>query len=127
MSHGRRTDRWVRWATLMALALATLAPAVSHALHFARGDIQPWSLICSASGGMRRVQLPDAPELGQLQHAFEHCAACVLQLPAAPPPPLPATAVARSDLSQAAPTVLLSEPPTLRAWASAQPRGPPVC
>jgi len=123
----RRLDRWVRWITLAALTLATLAPGVSHALRQMRGETLPWAQICSAIGGMRRLQLPDGPVPGQVQHAFEHCTACVLHVPAAPPPPAAAATVARSDLAYAVPAAPQQAPRTLRTWVSAQPRAPPVC
>src|SRR5262245_4360513 len=123
----RALDRRVGWATLLAVLLATLAPGAAHALRHLRGDAMPWAVLCSANGGMRRIQLPDGPEPGQLQHAYEHCAACVLQLLAAPPPNAPATAVARVDLTQAAPMQPLRSADTRHAWTSAQPRAPPAC
>jgi len=122
-----RLNRSIRWGTLIALVLATLAPGMAHALRQLRGDALPWAEICSASGGMRRLQLPDSPEPGQVQHAFEHCTACVMPAPAAPPPPATANVDARADLAHTVPAALLRAPRTLHAWASAQPRAPPVC
>jgi len=122
-----RLNRSIRWGTLIALVLATLAPGMAHALRQLRGDALPWAEICSASGGMRRLQLPDSSEPGQMQHAFEHCTACVLQTPAAPPPAATANVDARADLAHTVPAALLRAPRTLHAWASAQPRAPPVC
>lgn len=127
MSRLRPSDRWVHWATLLALVLATLAPGVSHALRHQRGDTMPWSELCSANGGMRRVQLPVGPALDEAPHAFEYCSACGLHLQAAPPPSAPSTAVARGDLAHQAPAALLHAPRTLHAWSSALARAPPNC
>lgn len=127
MTRLRSFDRWVRWVTLLALTLATLAPGVSHALRHLQGDMLPWSQVCSATGGMRRVQLPDDPAPGEMRHAFEHCAGCALHLQASAPSPAPAATVVRSDLAHSVPSLLLHAPRTLHAWASAQPRAPPAC
>ena len=127
MTRLRSFDRWVRWVTLLALTLATLAPGVSHALRHLQGDTLPWSQVCSASAGVRGVQPDDDPGPAPTQHAFEHCAACALHLQAASPPPAPTATVARSDLTHAVPTPLPHTPRTLHAWASAQPRAPPIC
>jgi hypothetical protein len=123
----RRLNRSTRWATLLALLLATLAPSVAHALRHVRGETMPWSVLCSASGGMRRIQMPGDPAPGQAQHAFDHCASCVLHVPAAPPPPAPADLHARSDLAHTVPAPLQPAPRALHTWVSAQPRAPPVC
>ena len=72
MSRLRPFDRWVRWATLLALALATLAPGVSHALRHLRGDTMPWSLLCSATGTKRVVFDAPTGDAGSVTpaHAF---------------------------------------------------------
>lgn len=129
MSCLRPFDRWVRWATLLALTLATLAPGVSHALRNQRGDTMPWSQLCSASGGKRVVFESQAGETGSMPrtHAFEHCASCALHLDAHAPPKAPAGAwVLRSDLAHALPAPLPGATPTAHAWPAAQPRAPPL-
>lgn len=121
----RRFARWIRWATLCALLTATLAPAAAQALRHWRGDAMPWSPVCSASGGMRRVQWSGDAAPGQPAHAFVHCAACALHLDSAAPPLAPAASRLRRDLAHARPTPHGHAPFASAAWRDAQPRAPP--
>ncbi|HET7524421.1 MAG TPA: DUF2946 family protein, partial [Burkholderiaceae bacterium] len=76
----RRLNRSTRWATLLALLLATLAPSVAHALRHVRGETMPWSVLCSATGGKLVLFESQAGEPGSAPHAhaFEKCAFCAL-------------------------------------------------
>jgi len=121
----RRIARWIRWATLCALLVATAAPATAQALRHWRGDATPWSPLCSAGGGMRRIQWLGDSAPGQPVHAFVHCAACALHLDAAAPPLPPATVLARSDLAHARPVPHRQVLIALPTWRDAQPRAPP--
>jgi hypothetical protein len=123
----RSLNRATRWAALLALVLATLAPGIAHALRHARGDTLPWSELCSATGGKRvlfdsQTGVPGSPPHA---HAFEQCTLCALHLGSWAPPPVAATHALRSDLRTTAPVV----PPVLQqprlAWLAAQPRAPP--
>jgi hypothetical protein len=120
----RHVHRPIRWATLLALVLATLAPSVAHALRHARGEWLPLSVICSATGS-RRVQLP-GQEPGHKAHTFEHCAACAVQCGMAPPAPLAAGTALRNDLAHAqphaAPTAAPAPQPNRQALARAPPQ-----
>lgn len=112
------------WIAALAILLAALAPAVSHALGQARG--QPAVAVCTAQG-MRWVQdLPDNPaeqrDAGQL---MAHCLYCTLHGPVLDLPPAPASLVLLPALAHAVPAAFLSAPHPLHAWRSAQPRAPP--
>jgi hypothetical protein len=127
MTRARRFDRWVRWITLMAVALATLTPSVSHALRHARGDTLPWSQLCSVTGGKRAVfDTPDSDQSPLRAHAFEHCVFCALH-GGGPLPSAAATAPAlRADLAHVRPAPSLRAPRLQPPWRLAQSRAPPV-
>lgn len=108
-----------RWVTLAAMLLASGAPALSQALAAYRGDLAPWSVVCSA--GQARA---DTSHLSGVATVFEHCPFCALQgQDMAPPPALPALALPPGRA--ALPALFLQAPRPLFAWAAAQPRGPP--
>ena len=129
MSRLRPIDRWLRWATLLALALATLAPGVSHAMRHLRGDTMPWSQLCSATGSKRVVfEVPTGTD-GSITpaHAFEQCTYCALHHDGLLPVALIATPALRADLAHVVPA-----PSSLRAlrpqpaWRLALSRAPPA-
>ena len=127
MPRTRPIDRWVRWATLLALALATLAPGVSHALRQLRGDTMPWSQLCSATGAKRVVFDAPVGDGGSIApaHAFEQCAYCALHHDGLSPPTAGAAPALRAHLEHAAPTLLLQVPAPWPAWRLAPARAPP--
>lgn len=120
-------DRAARWVTLLALLLATLAPGVAHALRHARGDVLPWSVLCSASGGKRVVLQQPADGGSPLQpaHAFEHCACCALHLDASLPAPAVIAAPLRADLAHSQASVVQAAPAAVLRWHAALARAPP--
>jgi hypothetical protein len=129
MSRRRWIDRCMRWTTLWALAIATLAPSVAHALHHVRGgELVPWSVLCTATGVKRVVLDTSVDGQAPLQHAhaFHHCAACALHHDCAAPPQLADAVVLRADLAHRVPQLFLQAPRPLHAWRGAQPRAPPA-
>lgn len=126
MLTGRDQRALVSWIAILAVLMASLAPAISHAL----GSVSPvgWAEICT-SKGVKPVSIdgeaakqPGVPGTG---HLLEHCPYCALHgdsfappsLPVLPPPlPLP------DDF----PAAFLHADKTLSVWASAQARAPPV-
>ncbi len=122
-------NRSVRWAALLALLLATLAPGVAHALRHLRGETMPWSQLCSATGAKRVVFEWRADDTGSSPraHTFEeHCAACLLHPGDGCAPPPAAHIVLRNDLASALPSLRPLEPRSLSAWYRAPPRAPPL-
>jgi len=128
MSRPRPFDRCIRWATLWALLLATLAPGVAHALRQLRGETMPWAQLCSATGSKRVVFGWEAGdgESSPSTHAFEHCISCALHHDGSAPPVALDLLVLRADLAHAVPLLLLHAPRPQHAWRSAQPRAPPA-
>jgi hypothetical protein len=126
MLHRQTLDRGARWLTLLALLLATLAPGVSHALRHARGEVMPWSQLCSAGGGKRIVfeQPADGGSPLQQAHAFEHCTYCAVHHDASMPGANPAP-VLRTELSHAEAGVATPAPHASPARHGALARAPP--
>ena len=123
-----RFDHSIRWAALLAFVLATLAPAIAHALRHTRGGTLPWSQLCSATGVKRVLFESQAGEPGSAPHAhaFEQCAFCALHQGGWAPPPGVVAHAMRSDLRSAAPAPHAAPVPPLLAWLAAQPRAPPL-
>ena len=116
----RRAACWL----LLAWWLVALAPGVSRAAAFVQGQIAPWSVVCSAMGQADAGGMGDlATTLKQLT---EHCPACTLQADGAALPPSDAPAWLPPELGTALPRLFLQAPRPLHAWASAQPRAPPL-
>lgn len=117
------------WIALVAMLALALLPTVSHALAFARGG-SAWAEVCTPQG-MRLVALdasqtadPAAPV--QAAGHLEHCPFCALAADAPPLPPAPAAALPQPLAATAVPALFLQAPRPLFAWASAQPRAPPL-
>lgn len=119
--------RFATWLALIAIAAMALLPTLSHALARQAGaGSSTFTEVCTPQG-TKLVALADgqdAPDSAMLQ--LEHCSWCsgalgnLAPLPAAPRYDLP---VAGADF---VPAPFLQAPYTLHAWASTQPRAPPV-
>ena len=128
LRHQLRRLSWVAFVALFGLALA---PTISHALAHSQGQ-SAFTEICTPQG-MKRLLLDDrgapvsdAEPATAISH-LDHCPLCGLgaQAPALPPAqPLPL--LDDHGLSQALPSLFLQAPRPLFAWASAQPRAPPL-
>ena len=126
----RRQLRPLTWFALAAIMALALLPTLSHALAFAKGSTV-WAEVCTPQGA-KLVAVTDAadetgtPVPAQAMVHLEHCPFCALSSGALGPPPAVA-AVKPLLLGRGAPPPLfLHAPRTLFAWASAQPRGPPI-
>jgi hypothetical protein len=118
----RRRQNLAAWLTLVTMTLAMLAPGISRAMSFAKGDTTPWGVVCSTSG---RTADSGSPEQTAV-HALDACGYCTL---AGDAPPLPATPAQLSEppaLGRLVPALFLNAPRPLFAWHAAQPRAPPV-
>jgi hypothetical protein len=127
MSTLRAHLRSLSWLALAAMLALALLPSVSHALRFAQGDPLSLAEICTPQG-MRTVLVDGAaddnmPATAAAGADCPYCSLCghLAALPPASPSMLPPM------VAQAAvPSLFLQAPRTLFAWASAQPRAPPV-
>jgi Protein of unknown function (DUF2946) len=118
----------VSWIACFAILLMALVPAISHAV---RPDAPTgWAEICSVTGA-KLVPLDDTatsePGSGEPQvQALEHCPYCSLHSSALGMPPTPPAGLALMTLAFEHPELFWLAPRTLFAWASAQPRAPPL-
>jgi hypothetical protein len=125
----RATARLATWIAALAVLLAALAPAVSHAV--GSRDAATWVEICTTLGS-KWIQRSVAPGEGPaepapvLKHALEHCPYCSIHTPVADLPPAASPVVPATALSHAVPRAFLEARHTLHAWVRAQPRAPPT-
>ncbi len=125
VAKGKR--KFVAWIACCALLLASLAPSLAQTLE--RGGPGAWSEVCSVLGnklvaadGSQDDSLPSAPT----GHLFQHCPFCSLHVTALGTPPTPLSVPALVPLGFAVPELMLLAPRTQFAWATAQPRAPPL-
>lgn len=122
----RRTHRRLTtWIAALAILLASLAPAMSHALASAAGTL--WVEVCTSQGAKWIQAGEDGTERAPASaHLLEHCPYCTLHAPALGLPPAAPSAHLPLPLSHAVPLAFLSAPRTLHVWVRAQPRAPPL-
>ncbi|MFZ2989287.1 DUF2946 family protein, partial [Ideonella sp.] len=114
------------WLAALAMLLAAVAPAISHAWSPASGA--DWREVCSASGTLWLAAADDgsdpqsAPRPG---HALDHCPCCALHAELAVLPASPVLQAVSATAQPWASAVPPSPHPTAPAWLSAQPRAPP--
>jgi hypothetical protein len=120
-----RTQRQLTgWIAVLAVLLASLAPALSHALGGSNGA--SWVEVCSTQGSRWVQSDPDEPGGAPVQaHLLEHCPYCSIHAPALGLPPVPERTPLEPGLKDEFPLAFLAAPRTPHAWVSAQPRGPP--
>ena len=121
----RAHRRLTSWIAALAILLASLAPALSHALASATGT--NWVEICTTQGS-KWIQAGDDGTEGSpaSAHTLEHCPYCSLHAPTLGLPPAPPVGQLPLRLSHEVPLAFLFAPRTLHAWLSAQPRAPPL-
>lgn len=108
----------------MAILLASLAPALSHALASASGS--SWTEICTTQGSKWIKAGEDGSERAPASaHVLDHCPCCSLQAPTLGLPPAKHLARLPLGLSHEVPLAFLPAPRAPHAWVSAQPRAPP--
>jgi hypothetical protein len=121
----RAHRRLTSWIAALAILLASLAPALSHALASATGFT--WIEICTTQGSKWIKTGEDGSEPGPASaHVLDHCPYCSLHAPTLGLPPAAHWAHLPLRLSHEVPLPFLTAPRTLHAWVSAQPRAPPL-
>lgn len=130
MLFSRRIKHLVSWIASCAILLAALVPALSHAV---QSDApEGWTEICTITGA-KLVKLDGGttdpsstdPE-NAVSHAFKQCQYCAMHGDHLGLPPTASPMLDRPSLQLAQPALFLHAPRTLFAWASAQPRAPPL-
>jgi Protein of unknown function (DUF2946) len=118
----RRQIQLAHWVILFALVLATLAPGISRALAFAKGDASLQGVICSVQPvGQAQGEAP-----GQAVASHEDCPYCALRADTLAPPPAAQPLLLKAVGAHALPWLFLQAPRLLFAWAPPQARAPPT-
>lgn len=142
---GPRLRAFASWIACLAILMSALGPTLAHAF---RADTPAgWIEICSATGpkliraddglGLKRVSdaqasptdgstPADGDSDGAADHAVKHCPYCASHAGSLGLPPAAPSGVVLPSLGHAVPALFLHAPRPLFAWASAQPRGPPL-
>jgi hypothetical protein len=121
LAHRRLTG----WIAAFVILLASIAPALSHALAPATGN--NWIEICTTQGSKWIKASQDGSERAPATaHVLDHCPYCSLQTPTLGLPPAHHLAQLPLGLGHEPPLALLAAPRTLHAWVSARPRAPPL-
>lgn len=112
---------------MLVVALAALAPALSHALGYS--PVAHWVELCSAQG-TKRIAVNSAgesisPSERAMQHA-EHCPFCHVEHSIAMLPPAPLPLVPQAEARLSMPALFYAAPCASYAWAPALSRGPPA-
>lgn len=121
----RAHRRLTSWIAVLAILLASLAPALSHALATSTGT--SWVEICTTQGSKWIQAGEDGSERSPASaHVLDHCPCCSLHAPTLGLPPATLLGQLPLQLSHEVPRAFLFAPRTLHAWLSAQPRAPPL-
>ena len=109
----------------MAILLASLVPALGHAVSSATGA--DWIEICTTQGS-KWIQAgePSTEQPAGSVHLLEHCPYCSLHTPTPGLAPVTDLVYLPLRLTHAVPLAFLSAARTPHAWVSAQPRAPPL-
>jgi len=123
---GRRLRALTSWIACIAILLSALAPTLSHAF---RGDVPAgWIEICSATGA-KVIKLGEpgkSTDQGSGGQSMKHCPYCSTHTTVLGLPPAAPAGLTLNTLAFHVPELFLAAPRTLFAWASAQPRAPPL-
>jgi len=120
----RRITRLVAsWIAVLAVLMAALAPAASHAV--GSQGAASWVEVCTAQGSRWVQNDAGGDSIPGAEHALEHCPYCSIHPNAVGIPPAPLQDLPAAGLAHAVPQAFLAAPRTLHAWVSAQPRAPP--
>lgn len=128
MGISQKINRLAAWIAVLAILLATLMPAISHAMVSRTIDTSAMQEICTSEG----IKLAPHSDHGDQHHQpseegmhFEHCPYCITSASASALPSktfcMPVIAGTRL-----VPLLFLDAAHPLFAWAAAQPRGPPA-
>lgn len=134
MLTSRRFKALISWIASFAILLSALGPTLSHAF---RADVPAgWIEICSITGAKLVRAYADADvgldaagkssPVDPSAHALKHCPYCASHVTVLGMPPVPMAGLSLNTLGFHVPEFFLTAPRTLFAWASAQPRAPPL-
>lgn len=127
MPHLRLKRKLASWIAIVAVLMASLFPALSHALG-QQGRGASWIEVCTAQGS--RWVPADALEQSDtgplVAHPLAHCPCCVSHAPDLGLPPPSCVPVVAAEPGTSHPPAFFEAARTLHAWLNAQPRAPPL-
>jgi hypothetical protein len=123
---------WVGRLALLLALFGGLAPTVSHAIRWARGDRSDLIEVCTSTGprwmalGQTSGVRPEAPNKPDAATVFEHCPFCLLAADRLAPPPAALVPIflANATYQQVAPAQIFFV--ATHIAPSPPPRGPPL-
>jgi Protein of unknown function (DUF2946) len=133
MPIGRRFRALTSWIACFAILLSALGPTLSHA--FGAGKPANWIEICTVTGA--KLIRADGSEVAKADATgksgsdspgahLKHCPYCSTHATVLGLPPAAPAGLTLDSLAFHVPDLFLTAPRTLFAWASAQPRAPPL-
>jgi len=132
-NRGVLSQRFIAWLSCFAILLGSLAPAISHAIANIKGQPAPWSEICSTSGNKfvpfdisLAASNKESNDNDSQPMKMEHCAYCTMHAPTFALNDQRLLALQPANLSYSLPKLFYQAPYPLFAWASANPRAPPL-
>ena len=129
MSVKSATKRTTAAMAMLAVLMAALAPSISHALVAWRSNPAAWlEEICTEQGGQRISGDSSREAGGHGGHGipFEHCPFCLTHAGSFGLPPSSSIAIPIVEGDPLIPSLFFRSPRPLFAWATAQPRAPPL-
>jgi hypothetical protein len=127
----RSTRQLAAWIAGFAILFGALAPTVARAMAAWSGGGAAWTEICT-SAGLVRAAVPAGDEApadsgsGRSRFGGIDCPYCLHHADSLPAPAAARVFVAAEACSQHAPPAAWRQPRPIHAWASAQPRAPPL-
>ncbi|MGE5622679.1 MAG: DUF2946 domain-containing protein [Bacillota bacterium] len=128
MGFNRYRQRFTAWIACLAILMAALAPAISHALAASgKGSSAAWDEVCTVDG-VKSLHEHGAHDSGPADNGmhFEHCPFCFTHAASFGLPPSAQTFIPLAAGSPVRPLLFFHSPRPLFAWAAAHPRAPPV-
>ena len=116
--------RLTGWTALVAVLLATLAPALMQGL--AAADGARWGALCVSVADRSDGSAGQASGDAQHAQAGTHCPLCTLQQQGYAPPPKPVAPPPVNAGSHSLPVAQVSEPVGGTPWRNGQARAPPL-
>lgn len=113
---------------MCAILMAALAPSISHAIAAASNAPNTWVEICSVNGN-KLVQIDnDRQSPDPVNHTthFEHCPFCMMHAVSLGMPPSAEFKLPVLEGTHIIPSLFYQASRPLFAWATAQPRAPPL-
>lgn len=114
---------WI-WIACCAILMNAIAPSVSHALAFAKGQPSAWDICRGDDAGLAKQRKPGKPGKPGMVNMTD-CVYCVSHAGSFGLPPGLHAALGMFGAQPSHPFLFYRAPAPLAAWSASQPRGPP--